>query len=233
MIRKLAIAGTALVVLVVGANVVAERAAESALSDAAADALGIDGAVEVDIRGFPILFDVLRGRLDGITATARGHRIGDLTLRSVAVGLTGLRAKGSIFGDGSLAIVAERADLIAETDARAINAFLRRRGEDARVRLLDGEMEVVAERTVLGVERTFIATGPLRIEADALVFRPREVRWGGPSFPGAEAFARRATTVREDLPALPGEIRIDAVTIEPDRLRLTGSSEGRTFTIRD
>lgn len=232
MIRKLAITAAILATLGFGADLIAQRAAEAALSKAASNALGIEGEIRVDVEGFPILFDVLRGRLDGISASVSGHRIEDLVLRTVAVRLDDLRAEGSFFGDGALSIVAARIELVAEADERAINGFLKRRGEDARVELLDGEIRVTAQRTIAGVPRTFVATGPLAIRDRTLVFRPRKVTWEGPTFPGAQSFAREVTTVREELPTLPGGIGIDAVTIGGGVVRFTGSGEGRTFKVR-
>lgn len=232
MIRKLAITGGVLVALVVGADLVAQQAAETALAGAASNALGVDAKVDVEIDGFPILFDVLRGRLDGVSATVTDQRVEDLRLRRVGVRLDELRAEGSIFGGGPLAIVARRTELVAETDEASVNAFLKRRGEDARVRLLDGEIEVTATRSVLGVPRRFTATGPLAIDGSSLLFRPREVTWDGPTFPGADSIAREATTVREELPALPGGIRISGVVVTEGTLAFTGSGEGRRFVVR-
>lgn len=232
MMRKLLISAGVLVALGVGADLVAQRAAEAALSSTASQALGVNGAVEVDVGGFPILLDVLRGRLDDVTATVHDQRFDDLLLTTVGVRLEDLRAQGSIFGSGPLTVAARRTSLIAETDARAINQFLDRRGERARVVLLEGEVQVTAKRSVLGIPRTFVATGPIRIDGSQIVFRPREVTWDGPTFPGAEAFAREATTLREELPRLPGDVKIEDVAVGGGVIRFTGSAGARRFTVR-
>lgn len=231
-VRKLVITAGVLGALVVGADMVAQRAAESALSKTASEALGIDGDVTIDIEGFPILFDVLRGRLDGVTATVTNQRIQDLRFTRLGVTLDDLRAEGSMFGSGPLAIVSARTTLLAETDAQAVNAFLRKRGEDARVEFVGAELRVTATRTVLGIPRRFVATGSLILDGKDIVFRPREVDWDGPSFPGADRIARDATTFRERMPDLPAEARLDAVEIGDGVLRLTGSAAGQRFVVR-
>lgn len=233
MIRKLAIAGALLLALGAGADVLAQRAAESAIAATASETFGLDGAVEVDVEGFPVLLDIAQGRLDAVTATLAEQRIDDLQLRRVGVRLEDLRAEGSLFGDGPLTIESARTNLLAETDQAAVNAFLERRGEDARVELLDGRVRVTARRSVLGSSRRFVATGPLRIEGTELVFRPDEVTWDGPSFPGAETLARELTTVRQQLPRPPGGVAVQRVVVEPGLLRLEGSAQGRSFQVRN
>lgn len=232
MIRKLAITGAVLLALGAGADLVAQGLAESAIADNAGRALGLEGEVEVDIQGFPVLLDLLGGEIEAIDVSVRDHEVEGLRLTRVGVRLERVRAEGSWFGDGPLTVVSQTSSVFAETDTAGVNAFMRRRGQDARVELLDGEVRVRARRTILGVPRTFVATGPLRIEGNELVFVPRDVRWDGPTFPGAETLARQLTTVREPLPQPPGGVALRSVRVAPDLLRFEGAADSRRFVVR-
>lgn len=208
-------------------NVVAERAAESALSDAAGEAVGLGDDVQVDIRGFPLLLQVFQGRVDAVEVSVSDRVIEDLRVSELAVQLEGIRADGQILGNGPLTLRIDRATASAVIEERAIQAFLKRRGHDVTIDIRDGEVEVRATRSVFGRKRTFTAVGPIILEGEDIVFRPREVSWDGPSFPGANETARRATTVREELPSLPADVRLTDLAMKEGFLELAGSG-GRT-----
>lgn len=232
MMRKLFLLPLILIGAFLGGNLVAERAAEAALGDAAGKALGLHGSVRVDLKGFPVLLDVMQGRLGGLEASVSDQKFDGLSVDRVTVGMEDLESQGSILGSGPLSIATKGATVSARISQKALNDFLRKRGHDVTVKLLDGEVQVTAKRVVLGSQRKFKAVGPVTIEGQNLVFRPRDVSWDGPNFPGASDLAKRETTISERIPSLPANTALKSVSVNSEWIELLARSGSQSFKVR-
>lgn len=230
--RLLVISAVVIGGLLVGGNQVAENVGESALSTALAKSVAFEGDVEVEFVGGPILIGLLTGSIDGVRISASKQRLKGLSFSKIEVMLRDLTLDGSVFGSGPLAVAVDKRVASAWTGAKALNEFLRARGQDAKVVLGDRQVTVIANRTIAGARRQITATGPLVVDGTELRFVAKNVTWEGPKVPGAQEAARRAASFREQLPVLPGGLKITNVRVTPDEMRFAAVGSAQSYVVR-
>lgn len=122
-----------LVLLLVAADLVARPLAESRAAAEIEDSLpaGSTGGVDVDIHGFSVILQAVRGRLDDVTITGD-----DLALAGVPVGLRVDVADVPVDGRGTTG----RADGTVTVDGDALNALQAVRDTGGSFTLGDGEV---------------------------------------------------------------------------------------------
>lgn len=231
--RRLLLTGAVLGGLFVGGNKVAENVAESAIQDRLVKQLGFSGQVGVEIDSFPFLVDAIGGHVDAISVTVREQRIGDLVFREITLRLVDINAEGSLLGSGPLELRVATTAGSARGDQEALNAFLKRRGEDARVTLGSGSVTVTSTRSIAGVRRKVVARGRLSVGDGRLGFRADDVRWEGPAPPGSREAAKRAASFSEALPKLPAGLKITRIEVRPDGFTFLAKGSSQRFKVRE
>lgn len=208
--RRLIVTAAVLGGLFIGANIVAERFAEDRLADAAQKELKTASKPVVDL-DFPVLMDVIQGRLSRVVLDARDARLDDLSVANVHIVLEGVRDPfDSISKQTPLRVDTGTISVLAET--KAVNDLLARRREQARVELRDGLVVVTGRAGSCPVR----AEGVPKLEKGDLVFRPSKTPTTTCPTSGAKAEREaltEAATFRIALPKLPGGIAIERVEV--------------------
>jgi hypothetical protein len=229
MLRRLALVVVALVAVGLGASVVIEWLAESALASTARTSLHPGRRPEVAIDAFPILLRALQGRIPRVRIVARDATFDGLDVARISLDLRGVGITlGALLG-GARAVTVEdgRAEVVVAE--AAVNAFLARKGVGARVTLgPDGAVAVRAEEAVAGRARHVEARGRLRLSGRVLAFAPEAVTVDGRPPPAELAGrARHAATFAVELPALPAGIAPSEVEVGSGRATLVAAVRGR------
>ena len=226
LIRRLLMPFIILAGLAIGASIYVEAQVEKRVAMLAQDRFGLAQRPRVDIGGGLVLLNVFSGTIPEVTMEADDVRVRSLELRTTKLTLRELSVDGSVLGSGDLTVTVGEGEATATTDEAAINALLRREGEDATVRLLDGQARVRARRVIGGARRTIVATGRFRVSRSVLTFVPRTVTVDGERPPAAlEEEAKRQARVSVRLPRLPGDFTIEQVVATPGTLTFTSRIE--------
>jgi len=215
LIRRLLVPIVVIVVLFVGANVVAARIAEDKIASSLQSSFHLSSKPAVHVSGFPIIVDVLQGHVPRVSFHANGATFDGLDLSGIDVALVDVRAASGSFFSGSLRVRVGAGTVKARATDAAVSAFLNDHGQNATIAFHDGRATVRSTRTFQGRRHAFVASGSIAREANALVFRPDSVTIDGTSPPPSLRTAAEARmVVRVPLPKLPGGItsyRIQAV----------------------
>jgi len=194
-------------VLFVVANIVVQRIAESKIASTLQSTFHLSARPSVSIGGFPIIASILSGHVSRVSFSAPAATFQGLTVTDVKVTLVDVRADGGFLRAGRLAIRVGGGTIAARATDAAVNAYLKDHGQNATIAFHPGRATVHAVRTFLGRPRTLVATGTVSREGSSLVFRPTSVTMDGRAPPpGAVALAKQKTTIRVQLPKLPGGI---------------------------
>lgn len=228
LVRRLVVSLVGLAAFFVVANLIVEELAEDRLAAAVQDAFDLPSRPSVDLTAFPVVLRLLDGRIPALSFEAAGVPVDDLRLTSLRVELEGVEADFGIFGTPrGDEVRVERGRAVAEADDPALNAFLERRGIDARVTLREGSVVVRARPVILGRRRTVVGRGKLVLRRGVLSFTPSRVTVDGEPPPRTlEARARREASFRTRLPPLPGGIRVGELEVRPGVARLSASVRG-------
>lgn len=207
----------------VGANLVVENVAESALAGGAQSAFGLPAKPDVEINGFPILVRLFAREVPSVDVTAADVPLGDdeLRARTVSIRLETVRVS-DFFGGENLSFSIARGRVAAEVTDAALTDLLRRSGEELRVGFRPGRTTVRASPRIGGRERDVRARGRLRLSRGAVVFEPDRVTVDGEEPPSElRSRARREVAFRVPLPPLPGDGRISDIETLEGFARLT------------
>lgn len=153
--------------------------AETALASRIAEGLPASGEPELELRGFPFLFQVATGRFDRVEVEAEAVDADGLLLRDVRLDLRDVTfSVGALLG-GTGTFQAESGSGEADVSDEDLSAFVQEQGHPVEVRFQGGKVRVLTTLS-LGAESVEVsATGPLELRRGALRFRPRTVRAGG------------------------------------------------------
>lgn len=233
LVRKLVVVAIVLGGLFVGANVVAENAAESKLAGAVRQEFGLREDPRVDVSGFPLLLNVLRGDLPRISFEADDVAVDALTVDRVTGVLDSIQVE-NLFSGADMAVVVGEGAIVADISDDNLTAFVRERGVDARFEMEQGGALVTVRRRVGGRVREIVARGDVRLRSGRFEFVPTDVISvdGEPPSSRVEAEAKRRAAVRLDIPDLPGGFAVERVEARPGILRLAASVDGRRFAVQ-
>lgn len=215
--------------LFVGANVVAERVLESQLAKEAKKAFATTATPQVSVDGFPILINVLQGRIPRASLIGSNVTAQDLKVAELRLSLEGITASiGDLTAGKPIGIDQGLAE--ADVTTAAVNSYIKSRGERVTVAIKPGK--VVVSRTVRGQRAS--AEGVPRIVGRLLSFTPSSATVNGRPVSGAVLqAARRELSFEIDLPLLPGGIRITAIELKEGLATLVARLQDATINLAD
>ena len=192
--------------LFVGANLFVAHLAENKIATSLQSSFHLSAKPVVKISGFPIILNILEGKIPRVSFDASGATFEGLVVQQIKVSLVDVTAQGGLLG-GPIRLNVGAGTVQARATDRAVDAYLKAHGQNATMAFHDGRTVVRAVRTLFGRYHVLVATGAIAREGTLLVFRPASVTVDGraPS-PATAALARQKTTIRVQLPKLPGGI---------------------------
>ncbi len=194
-------------VLFVVANIVVQRIAESKIASTLQSTFHLSVRPSVSIGGFPIIASILSGHVSRVSFSAPAATFQGLTVTDIKVTLVDVTADGGFLRGGRLAIKVGGGTIRARATDAAVNAYLKDHGQNATIAFHAGSATVRTVRSFLGKPRTLIAMGTVSREGSSLVFRPTSVTVDGRAPPpGTGTLAEQKSTIRVQLPKLPGGI---------------------------
>lgn len=227
LLRRLVVSGLVLGVLFTVVNVGAERVAEGRIAAFAKSQLETDAQPALDVGGFPILVNVLRGRLPRASLNVENFTFDDMQIRRIRVEMRDVYVPGGLIGGRPYTVVVGQGSVAIEIADDAINARLKKSGEDARVQIRSSSVVLRARKRVAGRMRSLVATGRFALHGSSLVFVPRRVTLDGQPPPKYyEDQARREATARVPLPELPKGVELQAPKLAAGLLTLGADLRG-------
>ncbi|WBB76194.1 DUF2993 domain-containing protein [Micromonospora sp. WMMD1128] len=207
--RRRLLAGTAVLFLVVAA-VVADRVAARLVAGRLADRLACAAGVprpSVELSGFPVLPQVLGGRLDRLRVGVTDARAGGLRVARADADLRNVRS-----GDGPARIGAAAVEVLVGYAALPTEAA----GRTLRYRYADGLLGVETQMSTVPVTLLVRPT----LTGGRLTFTPSEVEVFGIRRPAGKLLDRLGggPDLGRDLPALPTGLSYRSVTATADGL---------------
>lgn len=163
--------------------------AQAALAARIGQSLGTSAQPELDLDGFPFLFQVAAGRFDGVEIEAEAVDAEGLVLRDVALDLRDVSFSMGALLDGTGTFRAERGSGQAMVTDEDLSSFVQTQGHPVDVRFEGRGVRVLTTLSVGPDQVEVSATGPLELRRGRLRFRPRTVRAGGTIAVPASAFA--------------------------------------------
>jgi LmeA-like phospholipid-binding len=208
-----------LAVIGVAADFLASRAFETRTRQLVQQRFALQREPVVQVRDFPFLWSLARGRLDTVDVATSDVDAGDLKLQRLQLDLRGVEIpRGVLFGRPGTILV-ERASGQVRITEEEVNRLIRERVDGAAVELEANRVVVRLNLSggLLPQPVPVRVLGILTIRNGHIVLLPQQVDAGAVQIPGAllEQLNRR---VAYQLPALPGGMAPDRVTIEPDAL---------------
>ena len=194
-------------VLFVVVNLVVQRIAESRIASTLQSTFHLSARPSVSIGGFPIIANILGGHLPRVSFGAPTATFQGLTVTDINVTLIDVSAGGGFLHGGPLTIKVAAGTIRGRAIDTSVNAYLKDHGKNATIAFHPGRATVRAVRSFLGRPRMLVASGTVSREGCSLVFRPTSVTVDGRAPPpGTEGLAEQKTTIRVQLPKLPGGI---------------------------
>jgi hypothetical protein len=210
------------VVLLIAADFAAGRIFEGQARKALQAELALERPPAVQVRDFPFLVSLGRGRLGTVDVAATdlvtdGFTVEDLQLTMHDVVIERQLALGRA---GTVSV--ERVDGRARIGEREINRVLAERLDGATVRLDERGVQIQARQVILGQQLDTLISGRLEAREGRLVFVPQEIDTGGVQLPASTLQALRSRGFEYPLPPLPGGLTPERVVTEPGALVVFG-----------
>ena len=212
-----------LVVLLLGAAVVADRVGEGIAEDRVAEQVaargGLTGTPAVDITGFPFLTQALAGRYSDVRVSLTAEQLGQPAGTRADVSLRGVRLPLSDALSGSVSEVpVERIDGTATLSYAVLADAL---GGGTTITPADGGVVVARTVELLGIEVPLSATGTVALEGNDLVVDVEGGEAAGVDVPDVVLDrAAERLDIRYAVPALPFGLQLTGVEVEPDGVHL-------------
>ncbi len=208
-----------LVVLLLGAAVVADRVGEGIAEERVAAEVaargGLAGVPAVDITGVPFLTQALSGRYSDVRIALTAEQLGQPAGTRADVSLRGVHLPLADALSGSVQEVpVERVEGTATLTYDLLAAQL---GGDTTLAAAADGLRVTRTVEVLGVEVPLTATGTVGLDGQDLVVDVEDAAAAGVDVPGA-VLDRAADLLdfRYAVPALPFGLQLTGVRPEPD-----------------
>lgn len=229
--RKFLVFVVVLAVIGVAADYLAGRAFETRTREVVRQRFDLAREPVVQVRDFPFLLSVARGRLDDVDVAATGVDAGDFTLDRLQLALQGVEfPRGLLLGrpgtvsvrraTGQVRITEEEVNrlIASQLDGAAID--IGRDGVTVRLRI---ESPLFAEPVPVQVR------GILTVRGGRIVFLPQDASAAGIDVPD-QVLDQVNQRVAYRLPELPGGMVPDRVSNEPGALIIGGHLD--RFSVR-
>jgi hypothetical protein len=213
-----------LLVLLLGAAVVADRVGEGIAEDQVAAQVaergGLAGTPEVDITGFPFLTQALGGRYDDVRISLTAEQLGQPAGTRADVSLRGVHLPLADALSGSVAEVpVDRVDGTATLSYALLAAEL---GGDTTLAPEGSGLRVTRTLEVLGFDVPVTAAGTVSLDGQEVVVDVGEAAAAGVDVP--DFVLDRAADLldfRYPVPALPFGLQVTGVRPERDGVRVS------------
>ena len=212
-----------LVVLLVSADFAAGRIFESQVRGALQDQLDLDRPPAVQVRDFPFLFSLARGRLGTVDVATTDMTTEDITIEDLQLTMRDVLIERQLAYGQPGTVTVEQVAGRARVSEKEINRLLAGQLEGSTVRLDERGVQLEARQTVLGQQLDVLIRGRLEARGGRLVFLPQQIDAGGFQLPQATLEALRSRGLEYPLPPLPGGMRPERVETEPGALVVFGS----------
>jgi hypothetical protein len=212
-----------LVVVLVAADFAAARIFEGQARKALQAELHLERPPAVQVRDFPFLFSLARGRLGTVDMAASDLVTDDVTIEDLQLTMHDVLIQRQIALGGSGTVIVKQVDGRARISEKEVNRQLADRLDGSTVRLDERGVQVEATRTILGRQLDVLIRGRLEARGGRLVFVPEQIDTGGLTLPKATVDALRERGFEYPLPPLPGDLRPERVVTEPGALVVFGT----------
>ena len=203
-----------LVVLFVAADFAAGRIFEARARKALQAELGLDKPPAVQVRDFPFLVSLARGRLRTVDVAASNLVAGGITVEDLQLTMHDVRVQRQLVLGRPGTVTVERVDGRARITEKEINRALASRLQGAVVRVDARGVQIEASQQILGQQVDALVRGRLVASDGHLVFKPEQIDAGGVTLPPATLDALKARGFQYPLPPLPGNLRPERVVTE-------------------
>jgi LmeA-like phospholipid-binding len=229
--RKFLVFVVVLAVIGVAADFLAGRAFETRTSQVVQQRFQLQREPVVQVRDFPFLLSVARGRLDTVDVAASGVDAGDFTLDRLQLSLQDVEFPREVLLGRPGTVTVRRASGQVRITEEEVNRLIAAQLDGARIDIgRDGVTVHLTLRTPLLAEPVPVRVrGILTIRAGRIVFLPQGVEAAEFDLPD-QLLDQLNQRVAYRLPALPGGMVPDRVSNEPGALVIGGHVEG--FSVR-
>jgi hypothetical protein len=211
-----------LVVVLIAADFAAGRIFESQARKALQAKLGLEQPPAVQVRDFPFLFSLARGRLSTVDVAATDLVTDGVTVEDLQLTMHDVVIQRQLALGQAGSVTVERVDGRARISEKEINRALADRLQGATVRLDERGVQIQARQVILGQPVDTLIRGRLEARGGKLVFVPEQVDAGGVSLPAATLEALRSRGFEYPLPPLPGDLTPERVVTEPGAVVVFG-----------
>jgi hypothetical protein len=220
--RTLLIVLIVLGIVGVGADFVAGRLFESRTRTAVQQHFDLAKKPAVEVRDFPFLFSLARGKLRTVDVAVSDVRTEGLTIEDLQLTLHDVTIPREVVTGGSGTVTVEGAGGRLRLSEEEINRLLAERLKGAKVQLDERGMQIEARQVILGQTVDALVRGRLEARGGKLVFTPQQVDAGGVSLPAQILDQIRGQAFEYPLPPLPGGLVPEGIVTEPGALVVTG-----------
>ena len=211
-----------LVVVLIAADFAAGRIFEGQARKALQSELGLERPPAVQVRDFPFLFSLARGRLSTVDVAASDLVADGVTIEDLQLTMHDVLIQRQLALGRAGTVTVERVDGRARISEKEINRALADRLQGATVRLDGTGVRIQARQVILGQQVDVLLKGRLEARGGRLVFVPEEVDAGGVTLPEATLRALRARGFEYPLPPLPGGMTPERIVTEPGAVVVFG-----------
>jgi hypothetical protein len=214
-VKALVITLVLLVGLVVAADRIGVRVADSQVAARLQERENLAGEPEVDITGFPFLTQAVAGTYDDVRISLTAADLGQPAGTSAAVDLHGVHLPLSSVVSGSVSrIPVDRVDGTATLSYALLSQQI---GHGTTLSWAGNGLRLSTTVTVLGRRVPLTAVGRIGLDGGAVVVSAEQVSAEGVQVPSAlVSRASSALDLRYQVPALPLGLRLTGVHPTPD-----------------
>lgn len=222
-----------LILLLVLIQFMLPTAASMALTHAARGAVGAEGQVKIRVAAFPAV-KILFGQFDRLDVTMENVTPGGLPISRLSTTITNVRLDlGQLLASREIAVqLSEPGAIEVALTGGDLTALLRQRLEglkEPKVTLAAGEAVISGRVSLIGAEIPLAMSGRFAAgEPGEILFIPEKLQASGISLPSTlEKRLLSRFQFRISLAGLPFLLEIGRITVDEDRLTITGTTKGR------
>jgi hypothetical protein len=223
-VRKLLIAAVILLILGVAADFAAARVFEDRVTNTLQREYDLDRRPVVQVRDFPFLPHLARGRFSAIDVAATDVRARGVNAARLVLHLHDVRVPRDVLLGEPGSVDVGRADGQVELTEAEVNRLLADQLPGATLTVGQDGVRVRLRTELLGQPLEAVATGKLAVRGRAVAFTPESVRLGNGLDPALASQVAPRLTFEVPLPELPAGLELERVDTRPGAVVLDGTA---------